>query len=87
MKQPEITISPDISKHEIAADIIRKRLSEGPVEATVIMSLLSQKGLGDKTIRETKATLGVRSIRKMRKWYWILPDEEMNAEPKESTEE
>ena len=85
-QQPEISISPDISKHEIAADIIRKRLSEGPVEATVIMSLLSQKGLGDKTIREAKAALGVRSIRKMRKWYWVLTDEEMNAELKESTE-
>ena len=85
-KQPEITISPDISKHEIAAELIRTRLSEGPVEANVIMASLSQTGIGDKTIREAKAALGVRSIRKMRKWYWVLTDEEMNAELKESTE-
>lgn len=86
-KQPEISINPDISKHEIAAELIRTKLSEGPVEAKVIMSSLSQEGIGDKTIREAKAALGVRSIRKMRKWYWILTDEEMNAELKESTEE
>ena len=85
-KQPEISISPDISKHEIAAELLRKRLIEGPVEANVIMALLSQTGIGDKTIREAKAALGVRSIRKMRKWYWVLTDEEMNAELKESTE-
>ena len=86
-QQPEISISPDISKHEFAAELIRQKLGEGAVESQEIISALMQKGLGDKTIREAKAALGVRSIRKMRKWYWVLTDEEINAESKEFTEE
>lgn len=64
------------NKHELAAVIIKKILSDGPVESTEIKKLLSDYRIGDKTISEVKTLLGIQSYRKMRKWYWQMPTED-----------
>ena len=37
-----------------------------------MLSILDQYHIGRKTIQETKTELGIRSYRKMWKWYWHI---------------
>lgn len=60
------------NKHELCAMLVLKELEHGDVEAGYIRKILSEYSIGEKTMAETKETLGISSYRKMRKWYWHL---------------
>ena len=65
------------NKHELATILIKKALSDGPVESNEIKKMMSQYRIGDKTMHEVKSTLGIKPYRKMRRWYWALPEKEV----------
>lgn len=69
------TMEPELpkNKHELAAILLKKALADGPVEAAEIKRMMSQYRIGEKTFGEVKSTLGIKSYRKMRKWYWTMP--------------
>ena len=80
-QKKEIIIKQPKSKHELAAEIIRKELENGDVESKTMQAVLAKHGIGEKTIQEVKTALGVRSYMKMRKWYWsMMPKEGGNAD-------
>ena len=60
------------NKHELAAILIRRELVKGDVEAAEMLRMFEKYNIGRRTIQETKAALGIRSYRKMWKWYWHL---------------
>ena len=68
----EIIIKQPKSKHEFAAEIIRRELANGDVESKKILAELTEYGIGEKTIQEVKGSLGIKSYMKMRKWYWSM---------------
>ena len=75
---PTVTIEPTgsfipKSKHELAAMLIKKALANGPMESMEIKKLMAEYRIGDKTMNEVKAELGIKPYRKMRSWYWVLP--------------
>lgn len=75
---PTVTIEPTgsfipKSKHELAAVLIKKALANGPMESMEIKKLMAEYRIGDKTMNEVKAELGIKPYRKMRSWYWVLP--------------
>ena len=74
--QEQLEVCLPKNKHELAALIIQKLLATGEVEATIIRNELSAYHIGDKTIQEVKETLGIKSVRRMRKWYWSLEEGE-----------
>lgn len=61
------------NKHELAAILIKKALENGAVESMEIRRIMAEHRIGDKTMNEVKSELGIKSYRKMRTWYWILP--------------
>ena len=61
------------NKHELAAILIKKALENGAVESMEIRRIMAEHRIGDKTINEVKSELGIKSYRKMRTWYWVLP--------------
>lgn len=63
------------NKHERAAILLQKALEAGAVEAMEIKRLMAEYRIGEKTMNEVKIELGIKSYRKMRKWYWIMPGE------------
>lgn len=65
------------NKHELAALLITKVLEKGSVESTEIRKLMTQNHIGEKTMNEVKVALGIRPYRKMRRWYWTLPNNEI----------
>lgn len=74
-EQSTLIINQRINKHEHAAVIITRAMKHGDVEAQTVLTELGKNGIGEKTIQEVKAYLGVRSYRKMRKWYWTVGPE------------
>ena len=60
------------NKHELAAILIRRELSKEDKSAAEMLSIFEQYHIGRKTIQETKTELGIRSYRKMWKWYWHM---------------
>lgn len=81
--QDEFEVLPK-NKHELAAVIIKKVLANGPVESTEIKKVLSNYRIGEKTMSDVKTSIGIRSYRKMRKWYWQMPEPaEENTEQKD----
>lgn len=70
---PETVEEPQFqSKIELAAYLIKKILSDGDVLSKEVFIRLSEQGIGRKTAEEAKKTLGIKSYRKMRQWYWSL---------------
>ena len=69
---------PDLpkNKHELAAILITKALEDGPVESTEIKKLMAEYRIGEKTMNDAKVALGIKPFRKMRKWYWVMPENE-----------
>ena len=63
------------SKQEIAVDIIRKILANGPVEASVVEKQLIEAGVSERTMKIAKKTISVISTKSGAKWYWRLPTE------------
>ena len=67
------------NKHELAAILITRALADGPVPSNEIKRLMSEYDIGEKTMHDAKTTLGVKSYRKMRSWYWMMPEGSSNA--------
>jgi len=63
------------NKHELAAILLKKVLADGPVESNKIKEMMSHYRIGDKTMNEVKKDMGIKPYRKMRVWYWALPEE------------
>ena len=85
VEAPAVTMEPagsyiPKSKHELAAVLIKKALANGPVESMEIKKLMAEYRIGDKTMNEVKAELGIKPYRKMRSWYWVLPGTEDEKE-------
>ena len=60
------------SKLEMAAYWIKKILENGDVLSQEVFLRLSELGIGKKTAEEAKKTLGIKSFRVMRRWYWSI---------------
>ena len=67
---------PDLprNKHELAAILITRALKNGPVKSTEIRQMMAEYRIGEKTMNDVKVALGIKPYRKMRKWYWSLPE-------------
>lgn len=63
------------NKHELAVILLKQILADGAVESNEIRRQLSGYRIGDKTMNEVKKDLGIKPYRKMRTWYWALPNE------------
>jgi RecA-family ATPase len=71
-RKTEIVIKQPKNKHELAAEIIQRELADGDIESKKIQAELTEYGIGEKTVQEVKASLGVKSYMRMRKWYWSM---------------
>ena len=60
------------SKKQAAMDFLEKVLADGQMPQSVIMELAKQKGISEKTLRNAKEELGVKSKRVNNQWYWSL---------------
>lgn len=69
--KPEIPLPKN--KHELAALLMKRMLANCPVESKTIKAELAKYHIGDKTMQEVKTNLGIKSYRKMRIWYWVMP--------------
>lgn len=74
-RDSEIAMELPKNKHELAAILIKRLLANGPVESTEIKKMMGQYRIGEKTMNEVKADLGIKPYRKMRRWYWALPEQ------------
>lgn len=63
------------NKHELAAILITRALKNGPVESTEIRKLMAEYRIGEKTMNDVKTLIGIKPYRKMRSWYWAMPEE------------
>ena len=63
-----------ISKTEAAAVFIADRLQDGMLPANELLDLFKGMSLSDRSIRNAKKELGIKSVRKDGQWYWSLPD-------------
>ena len=72
--EPEIITDLPKNKHELAAIIVQRMLKDGEVESTIIKGEFYKYHIGEKTMNEVKVALGIKSVRRMRKWYWSLPN-------------
>lgn len=61
------------NKHELTAYLLKDLLADGEASASEVKELMTKYGIGDKTLQEVKTTLGIKSARRMRKWYWRMP--------------
>ena len=64
----------DISKQETVARLIKDALKEGPVSGAELLHMFINMGIGMKTVRNVKSMLGIQSVRKDNKWFWIMPE-------------
>ena len=62
------------NKHELAAYLITKALKNGPVDSGDIRKIMVEHRIGEKTMNDAKNALGIKPYRKMRRWYWEMPD-------------
>lgn len=62
------------NKQELASIVLKQLLVDGAVESREVQRVLEQYGIGNKTMQNVKQLLGIKSYRKMRKWYWVMPD-------------
>lgn len=67
------------SKIITAGHIMLQMLAEGPVAAADITEIISDKGIGERTIKSAKKKMGIVSFRKNGQWYWNLPGNEVSA--------
>lgn len=61
-------------KTEAAALALFQILSPGPVAASSIVRMVSEKNISERTIKHAKKIMGVVSFRKNGQWYWSLPN-------------
>lgn len=72
-KPAETPIETPKNKHELTADLLKDLLAQGEVPAAQIKDLMKQHEIGEKTLQEVKSDLGIKSVRRMKKWYWRMP--------------
>ena len=60
------------TKKQAAIDFLEALLSDGHKCQTEIMKTAKEKGFSEKTMRNAKEELKIKSIRKNNKWYWNL---------------
>ena len=65
-----------LSKREKAIDKLKEALQKGDVADAEAKSLLASYGIGEKSARALKKTLGIQTYRKKRQWYWSLGTKE-----------
>jgi len=61
------------TKHELAANLLKIILQNGEIPASEIRERMKEYEIGDKTLREVKSDLGIKSIRRTKQWYWRMP--------------
>jgi hypothetical protein len=57
-----------------AEEFLTGRLSSGPVPAAKLLAEAGTLGIGARTLRRAKASLGVRSVRTRAGWVWVGPE-------------
>ena len=60
------------TKKQAAMDFLENLLASGQVSQAEIMELAGYKGIAEKTFRNAKETLGIKSKRENNQWYWSL---------------
>lgn len=60
------------ASQEIAAELLKKLLSSGPVKAVDVRWYFGKHNVSMRTANRAKKTAGVKSIRKDGQWYWVL---------------
>ena len=60
------------TKKQVAMDFLGKLLADGQMPQTEIMELAEKKGIAEKTLRNAKEALNVKSKRLNNQWYWSL---------------
>ena len=58
------------SKKQAAMDFLEKLIADGQMAQTEITELARQKGISDKTLRNAKDELKIKSKRVNNQWYW-----------------
>ena len=76
----EIHLDIPKNKHELTAELLKSHLMHGEISASEIKEIMRQHEIGEKTLQEVKAALGIKSIRRMQKWYWRMPGAESEEE-------
>ena len=77
-REPTIDQLPK-NKHELVAMLIKRALADGHVESTEIRKLMAEYRIGEKTMNDVKTLIGIKPYRKMRSWYWAMPEEVKNT--------
>jgi putative DNA primase/helicase len=71
-----------VPAHIEAEKFLRHVLADGPMRATEVLDLASDRGIAERTLRRAKADIGVDSFRKDDEWWWWwLPDEDDQDDP------
>ena len=60
------------TKKQTAMDFLETILAGGQMQQTAIMQLAEEKGISQKTLRNAKEALDIKSIRLNNQWYWKL---------------
>lgn len=60
------------TKKQMAMDFLETILTGGQIQQTAIMQLAEEKGISQKTLRNAKEALDIKSIRLNNQWYWKL---------------
>ena len=60
------------TKKQAAVDFLEKLLADGQMPQTEIMELAEKKGIAEKTLRNAKEELGVKSKWENNQWYCSL---------------
>jgi RecA-family ATPase len=60
------------TKKQAAMEFLENSLADGQIAQTEIMQLAEEKGISQKTLRNAKEALGVKSKRLNNQWYWSL---------------
>ena len=60
------------AKKQAAIEFLENTLADGQTAQTELMELAKQKGISEKTLRNAKEELGVKSKRENNQWYWSL---------------
>lgn len=63
-----------LSKDEMLANLLIKKLADGPVRATEIQSEFIEIGIGMKALKRVKKIVGIKSVRKQGQWFWSMSD-------------
>ena len=60
------------TKKQAAMDFLENLLASGQMSQAKIMELAERKSIAEKTLRNAKEALGIKSKRKNNQWYWSL---------------